>query len=160
MYCIDKIGTTEENSHKTRIAIYGSRKDINFANLCINFTDLLQKEPEDRLIIQKLIDTKKIKAIILYDGNTVWSFNTVIRDFKRYMKGGQMTNYLYKFLSLTCGSIAHYDKFGWSSTYPPSEMRAFFQRNEFGERVYDHIPVWKTDAKKIVKEIERILEIK
>jgi len=147
MYCIDK----------EKISIYGSKKDVNQAINILNFTDFFNDEPIDRIRIQNRIDEKKIKAIILYDGNTVWSFNTVIRDFKRYMKGGQMTNYLYKFLSLSCGSIAHYNKAGWSSTYPPSEMRRFFQRNEFGQRVYDHIPLWKTDAKKIVKEIERIL---
>jgi hypothetical protein len=160
MYCIDKEGITEVSPHKTRISIYGSKKDVSFANLCIKFTDLLQDEANDRLMIQKLIDTKKIKATVLYDGNTVWSFNTVIRDFKRYIKGGQITNYLYNFLSLACGSIAHYSKYGWMDCYPPEAMKRFFLRNEFGLRVYDDIPVWKTDTKKIVREIERILEIK
>ena len=34
----------------------------------------------------------------------------------------------------------------------------FFEKNEYGSRVYDHVPAWKTDVKRIVKEVEALLE--
>jgi len=71
-----------------------------------------------------------------------------------------LTKYFYEFLSLCCGSIAHYNINGWVAEYPTVEdLRAFFQKNEFGHRVLDHVPEWKTDVKIIVREIESILGI-
>ena len=151
MYCIDK----------AKVSIYGSKKDINSAKNQLDMTFIRGVEYNDRMIIQNQIDAKNIKATILYSGNTVWSFNRTIRDFKRYKNGGIMTNYLYNFLILACGSIAHYSKAGWVSVYGNKiELKRFFLKNEFGQRVYDHVPVWKTDAKRIVREIENILGIR
>jgi len=72
----------------------------------------------------------------------------------------KLTDYLYKFLSLSCGSIAHYNKYGWIACYPTVyDLKQFFRRNEFGQRVLRYIPIWKTDAQVIVKEVERELGI-
>ena len=117
-------------------------------------------ESHARIKIQQLIDSGRIKADILFDGNSVWSKKRIIKDIKRVKKGGmtKLTNHLYQFLHLCCGSIAHYNKYGWIDTYPTIEhLREFFRRNEFGQRVLDHVPHWKTDVKEIVKEIEDIL---
>lgn len=148
-----------------RIRIIGSKNEIETADELIErFYPNISKinEAQARLELQSLIDTENLKVDILFAGNTVWSFERVIRDIKRVVNNGMpsMTNKLYKFLSLCCGSIAHYNKQGWIDTYPTVEsLRTFFMRNEFGERVLTYIPTWKRDVKKIVEEIEKILGI-
>jgi len=148
-----------------RVTIYGS------SNNCIQAEIVLTKnipqlptlsESQARLKIQECIDYENIKADILFDGNSVWSKKKIIRDVKKVKKYGmkKLSNYLYKFLSLCCGSIAHYNKFGWISSYPTvQDLRNFFRRNEFGERVLNHLPIWKTDAQVIVKEVEQELGV-
>jgi hypothetical protein len=121
-------------------------------------------EKEARLKLQTLIDTYGIKADIMYAGNYVWSYDRLIRDFTRIMRKGTtdcMTNYLYKFFSLSCGSIAHYSKSGWCSVYPTAySLKQFLQRNEFGEPVLQYMPHWKTDAKRVVEQMEKIAKIR
>ena len=148
-----------------RVRIYGSIKEIDTAiELIERFYPNLKEldESRARIKLQSLVDTERIKVTILFDGNGVWSFDKVVRDINRVVKGGmeKMTDNLYKFLHLCCGSIAHYDKQGWISEYPTvTALREFFIRNEFGERVLDHIPHWKTDVKRIVEQTETILRI-
>lgn len=148
-----------------RIALYGTPANIGIAEEIIE-TNCLRvgglSEGAARLELQNLIDTTPIKVDILFEGNGVYSKKKIIRDIKRVKKNGMqsMTNGLYKFLSLCCGSIAHYNKQGWIEEYPTlNHLKSFFQRNEFGERVLNHIPQWRTDAKEIIKEIELVLEI-
>ena len=108
------------------------------------------------------MDAENIKADILFDGNSVWSKKKILRDIKKIKKYGmnKLSDYLYKFLSLSCGSIAHYDRYGWIATYPTiQDLRNFFRRNEFGERVLNYLPVWNTDAQVIVKKVERELGV-
>ena len=148
-----------------RISIYGSEKETNKAAYIIttNLPDIKElDEPEARLKLQDLIDEKGIKASVLFDGNGVWSHKRILRDIRRVKKNGmeKMTRYLYNFLTLCCGSIAHYNKYGWIDYYPDlSHFIEFFKRNEFGLRVLDDIPEWKTDCKRIVKDIEKELGI-
>jgi len=148
-----------------RIKLYGSTYEIDIAEELIerffpNISTL--NEGKARLELQSLLDTEHVKASILFDGNGVYSFDQIIKDIKRVNKNGMqsMTNRLYEFLSLNCGSIAHYNKAGWIDCYPTiNALRTFFVRNEFGQRVYDNVPNWKTDVKRIVKEIEKILRV-
>ena len=148
-----------------RVALYGSKKNITEAEITLlkNIPDLpTLKEAQARIKIQETIDHENIKASILFDGNSVWSKKKIMRDIKRIKKQGmkKLTDYLYKFLSLSCGSIAHYNKYGWIACYPTiQDLRNFFRRNEFGQRVLSHIPVWKTDAIGIVREVEQELGI-
>jgi len=148
-----------------RVALYGSKKQITEAEIILlkNVPDLLTlSQSQARLRIQDCLDNENVKAAILFQGNSVWSEKRILRDIKRVKKHGmdKLTDYLYKFLSLSCGSIAHYNKLGWIEVYPTvGDLRRFFQRNEFGERVLNHIPVWKTDAHRIVGEIEQVLEV-
>ncbi|MBW8039243.1 MAG: hypothetical protein FVQ85_04515 [Planctomycetes bacterium] len=148
-----------------RVALYGSKKQIQEAEIIL-IKNIPQRptlsESQARLRIQDCLDFEKIKVDILFDGNSVWSKKRILRDIKRIKKYGMksLTNYLYKFLSLSCGSIAHYNKYGWIACYPTiQDLRNFFRRNEFGERVLNHIPVWKTDAVRIVGEIEQVLDV-
>lgn len=151
---------------KFKISIYGSRSDIETAKQALDTLTLSGNESEDRLVIQQVIDTFKIKASILYDGNTIWSFDRIIRDFKRALKSKpcepseygsgeySLTDYLYKFLHLDCGSIAHFNKFGWIGTYPSKEeFKQFLRCNEFGHDILSEQPSWATDSQHIAKEI-------
>ena len=153
------------------INIYGSlkEKDHAISELDTIKNKLTDNESLDRVLIQLLIDDRKIKADILYKGNTVWSKDHVLRDIARALNSKpcaihengngdyQLTNYLYQFLTLCCGSIAHYNKYGWIGTYPTKdEFKRFFRANEFGVNIKDHQPNWKTDCINIA---ERILEI-
>ena len=148
-----------------RVAIYGNKKTIEQAQIILlkNIPDISTlSESKARLQLQEVIDFENIEADILFSGNSVWSKKKIIRDIKKVKKYGmkKLSNYLYKFLSLSCGSIAHYNKYGWISTYPTiSDLRNFFRRNEFGQRVLHHLPVWKTDVYRIVKAVEQELGV-
>ena len=108
-----------------RVAIYGNKRQVEETDILLqkNIPDLPSlSESQARLKLQETIDSETIKADILFAGNSVWSKKKILRDIKRVKKYGmeKLSNYLYKFLSLSCGSIAHYNKYGWISTYPTS----------------------------------------
>ena len=151
---------------KCKIALYGNQKEIETAEKILDTLNLVDNEHQDRLVIQKAIDKYKIKARILYDGNSVYSFDKVIRDFKRALnsKSGpvseygsgdyNLTDYLYDFLHLACGSIAHFNKNGWIGTYPEKQdLKDFCKRNEFGQDIITHQPGWASDRIAISKAI-------
>ena len=148
-----------------RVAIYGNKYSIEQAEIILlkNIPELpTLRESHARLKLQECIDHENIKASILFDGNSVWSKKKILRDIKKVKKYGmnKLTDYLYKFLSLSCGSIAHYDRYGWVACYPTlTDLRQFFRRNEFGERVLTYLPVWNTDAQVVVREIEKELGV-
>jgi hypothetical protein len=147
-----------------RITLIGSAPKIAETSLLLNdISSLAQlQEPAARRAIQQCIDTHNIRTIIMFDGNTVWHKKRILADIRRVKTRGMLslTDYLYNFLSLSCGSIAHFNRLGWIATYPSIDhLRRFFRRNEYGQRVLDYIPLWKTDARVIVEEIEKILEI-
>jgi hypothetical protein len=146
------------------ITLYGSPKDIGSAESALKRVKLSGKEAIDRLIIQSLIDQHNLKASILYQGNTVWSKQKVLKDFKKLLKADNtqesLTDYLYNFLHLECGTIAHFHREGWANEYPDNEaIKRLFVRNEYGQRVLDHQPVWASDRKIIIAEIEKLLGI-
>jgi len=170
-----------------KITFGGSKHDVAVAfSLVLTIPELLAKpEREARLLLQDLIDEHDIKAWIMFDGNTVWSKKKIIRNLKQIIEAGTLYNgkkpsyipigsmlrmprvgecilsdYFYSFLNLDCGSIAHYNKQGWVTEYPTlDDLREFFQKNEFGKRVLHDIPDWHSDAKRIVEEIEKLLNI-
>ena len=150
-----------------KISIYGSAQEIKTAKAILE-----QHLPEEqfdknesaaRLKIQSLIDAYNIKARILWEGNNVWSKRRVLNDFKIVLQKGMqtMTDHLYEFFHLSCGSIAHYDKQGWICCYPDIEaLRGFFEKNEYGLSVLNHQPWWASDRIKIIKDINLLLNIK
>lgn len=143
------------------------------------------REEKARIIIQDAIDAHRLGASILYRGNQVWSRRKITVNLKHIMKRGQLygnkrvrwmhigilclpevekdfkpilSEYFYNFLHLCCGSSAHYNRAGWIGIYPTlNDLKKFFIKNEFGKAVIDYIPSWKTDAKRIVEDIERML---
>ena len=154
-----------------KITYFGSEKDIAKAVAVIKRYRSLPRmtEPKARLKIQKLIDKHNLKASILVNGNTVWSKKRILQNLRRIMKHGTLYNedqekppilshYFYQFLHQACGSIAHYDIYGWIHKYPTVvHLKQFFKRNELGKRVLDFIPGWHADARVVVQEIETLL---
>jgi hypothetical protein len=150
-----------------KIAIYGSAKEIEIAKTILEqhlpIEQFNENESKARLLIQSLIDENNIKAAILWDGNRVWSREKVLKDVKALIRRGMsaLTDYLYEFFHLCCGSIAHYNKQGWICEYPDIEsVRNFFLRNEYGSSVLVHQPHWAADRIEIIREINRLLKIK
>lgn len=154
-----------------KITYYGSEKDIAKAIEILRKQKDLEKmrERKARLIIQNLIDKHNLRAVILINGNQVWSKKRILRNLKRIMKHGTLYNpdqkkppilsrYFYEFLHLECGSIAHYDIWGWIHKYPTIQhLRNFFKKNEFGQRVRDWVPKRFSDVHLIVGDIEKSL---
>ncbi len=139
-----------------------------------------------RLLLQDVIDEKSLYVSILYKGNAVWSRKRVMQNLRRIIARGQLygnkqvkwlrvssgiclpavpkdfkpilSEYFYNFLILCCGSQPHYSRAGWIGIYPTiADLKRFFMKNEFGKPVSEHIPDWKSDALRIVEDIERLL---
>jgi hypothetical protein len=148
-----------------RIRIIGTRKQIaEVESLIIQQLSSIKhlNEADARMQLQAMIDAQSIKADLLFQGNGVWSYNKTIEHLERVIEQGMdhLSEYLYNFFSLCCGTIAHYSRLGWIDKYPDLEaLRGLFRHNEFGERVLEHIPAWKTDVKRIVVETEKLLGI-
>ena len=148
----------------SRVEISGSPKDVENAEAVITaqIPDLCaMTESKARLAIMHCVELHKIKIRwIMFNGNDVCNKQQILKDIRKVKKHGMeaMTHELYQFLSLSCGSIAHYNKQGWIACYPTIyKLRAFFKRNEFGQRVYDYLPQWRTDARETVLAIESLL---
>lgn len=143
-------------------------------------------EAQARIMIQDAIDEYSLGTSILYKGNQVWNRKRIVQNLKRIIERGQLygnkqvkwlrvgsmlclpavpqdfkpilSEYFYNFLTLCCGSKAHYNRAGWIGIYPTVEdLKRFFMKNEHGKPVSEYIPEWKTDAKRIVEDIERLL---
>jgi len=148
-----------------KVQLIGTEYEIEETLYVLNRTPGLESvtEPVFRTKVQYLIDRYRLLAVILYDGNTVWGRDGLMRDFRRVVAQNAtctMSNNLYKFFSLCIGTIAHYDRLGWAERYPDTEsLRKLFACNEMGERVRDYVPEWKTDVKSIVVAMEGVLDI-
>jgi len=150
--------------YNDKITVYGTQKEIKdvFDTLDTGQQSIVGTEGFVRTNLQKIVDDNKLKATILYDGNSIYSKDRILRDIKKVKNSGmdKMTDYLYKFLSLQCGSIAHFNKQGWISHYPTiGHLQQFFICNESNKRVLQYLPHWYTDAHCIVKAIEKELGI-
>lgn len=113
----------ELTKNNKRIQIFGNQATIDRAVSFIENLDLTGIEEKDRLIIQKCIDDNKIGATILYDGNTVYSFNKIVDKYKKLQKSEDLMHLsedLYKFFTNACGDIAHYDIVGYAHYYDNS----------------------------------------
>ena len=147
----------------TKITLYGAKQQIKQAINYFNKTNIQSKlsgeESSDRLALMTDY-LPNIKCAISYNGNTIWSKDKLIRDFKRILNNGMknLSDYLYEFFHLCCGSIAHFNKQGWIAIYPTlSSLRHFFMKNEYGEPVITHIPSWQSDAAEIAQAMDRLI---
>jgi hypothetical protein len=154
-----------------KITYHGSEKEIIKAVEIIKRNRIKKlKETKARLKVQELIDKHKVTAIIMINETAVWSKKRIIDNLEAIIKHGTLYNhedqskppilsrYFYEFLTSQCGSVDHYDIYGWIHRYPTvRRLKCFFKRNEFGKRVIDYIPENRTDNIKIVQAIERKL---
>lgn len=119
-------------------------------------------EPQVRKALLPLVEDILVAGEwISYDGNSIWDVKRLIKQFKTFVKYydyEHFPKYLYEFFHLQCGSIAHYNKAGWFSTYPDLDsLRAFFTHNEYGQRVKDYPPQWHYDARKATEAFDEVL---
>ena len=152
----------KELERDKRIKIYGAGKEIASAEKILSVYPLETfNERQARKMLQEIIGDEDIKASILINGNTVWNKQKILRNVKRLIRTNDMNNlsdYFYEFLTNCCGSIAHFNKYGWICEYPTVlSLQRFFECNEFGERVYNHVSMNFIDAKEIILEIEELL---
>lgn len=110
--------TIKKNSKEIRL--YGSSSIIEKEKDIIDNLNLTGHEAEDRLIIQQCIDNNNLKSNILYDGNTVYPFNKIVKLYKKLQKEGNlnsMNKEIYHFFMSACGDIAYYDMGGYICNY-------------------------------------------
>jgi len=120
----------EIEKKKQKIRIYGNRATIDRAHSLIDKLDLTGNEASDRLLIQKCIDDNKIGAKISYNGNSVYSFNKIVKQYRNLQKKESLvnlTNDMYEFFMNACGDIAHYDIGGYIHHYDLSFRKLEFR---------------------------------
>lgn len=135
-----------------RINLYGNRAIIEKEKPIIEKLELVGIEDKDRLIIQKCIDENKLKSNILYEGNTVYPFEKIVKEYRRLQKDyslEKLTNDMYHFFMNACGDIAHYDKTGYRCYYNDSivELENRFLKNSYTASRY-------SDVDRIFKELK------
>ncbi|MCF7795996.1 hypothetical protein K9M42_02785 [Patescibacteria group bacterium] len=161
-----KIDIKSKASNKIRLI--GSDEYVNATDdVLLSMGDMFKNNSEGEIrdwIQKKVIHVYKFaqKIDILYDGNTVINDIKILKNLRKIKRQGMeaMNDDFYDFLHLSCGSIAHFSKMGWISCYPTiNSLKKFFIKNEFGKRVLNDIPNWKTDTINTVKKIEKELNI-
>ncbi len=99
-------------------------------------------EKELRKRLEAWMSARKCGDEMILNGNSIWYSWKVMRDFRKLWKNydvNNFTDYLYRFFSLRCGSIAHYNKFGWFDAYDTqSKLRDFLNHNEMGQNVLSY----------------------
>lgn len=135
-----------------RIKMYGNTSILEREKPIIENLDLTGNEYEDRLIIQNCIDENKLKSKVLYDGNTVYPFEKIVRNYRRLQKSGWLdglTKEMYHFFTNACGDIAHYDIGGFIAYYNYSfrELEEKLLKNCWTSSRF-------TDIDKIFKELK------
>jgi len=148
--------------HKNKkIAVYGTAKIIADAEAVLDTLEGLESEiigyrlaneGEIRLIIQEAIDAHNIKADILVDGNTVYPYAKIVKQYEQLKKRStldKMTDEFYKFLHLNF-DYAHYDKNGYIYDY--KNDFAFMKKEVLDKAV---TPGWHTDMQRILNYIHK-----
>lgn len=106
--------------NEKNINLYGNKATIESEKTIIENLHLNGNEYEDRLIIQKAIDENKLKSNISYNGNSIYPFEKIVKEFRKLQRSGtleKLTKEMYHFFIYACGDIAHYDLDGFKSYY-------------------------------------------
>lgn len=143
---------TEILINNKRINLYGSKAVIEKEKQVLESLKLAGIENKDRLIIQDCIDKNKLKSDILYEGNTVYPFEKIVKEYRRLQRDyslEKLSNDMYHFFMNACGDIAHYDKAGYRSYYNDSivELENRFLKNSYTASRY-------SDVDRIFKELK------
>lgn len=116
----------EIHKNSKTIRLSGNKVIVEKEKNIIENLELTGNESVDRLIIQKSIDDNKIKSSILYDGNTVYPFEKIVKAYRKLQKSDSLENLtkeMYHFFMYACGDIAHYDMGGYKCYYDFSFRR-------------------------------------
>lgn len=135
-----------------RINLYGSKAIIDKEKPIIENLKLTGIENNDRLIIQNCIDENKLKSDILYEGNTVYPFEKIVKEYRKLQRDyslENLSNNMYHFFMNACGDIAHYDKIGYRCYYNDSivELENRFLKNSYTASRF-------SDVDRIFKELK------
>ena len=90
----------ELNKNNKRITFFGSNNVIESDKNIIDNLPLTGNESNDRILIQKCIDNNNLKSEILYEGNTIYSFKKIVKEYRNLQKNGtldKLTNKMYLF---------------------------------------------------------------
>lgn len=143
----------ELNKNNKRITFFGSNNVIESDKNIIDNLPLTGNESNDRILIQKCIDNNNLKSEILYEGNTIYSFKKIVKEYRNLQKNGtldKLTNKMYLFFTNACGDIAHYNINGFRDYYNNSLENLeskLLDRDTF-------IPRWCSDLDRIFKELK------
>lgn len=134
------------------ITLYGSNNIIQKEKTIIYNLRLTGNETQDRLLIQDCIDKNKLKSDILYNGNSVYPFEKIIKEYRKLQKSGTLnglTKEMYHFFIYACEDIAHYNLQGFKEYYNNS-----FRNLE--SELLSHKYLWSrfSDRDRIFKEIK------
>ena len=143
----------ELNKNNKRITFFGSNNVIESDKNIIDNLPLTGNESNDRILIQKCIDNNNLKSEILYEGNTIYSFKKIVKEYRNLQKNGtldKLTNKLYLFFTNACGDIAHYNINGFRDYYNNSLEN--LESKLLGRDTF--IPRWCSDLDRIFKELK------
>lgn len=146
------MNNVEINVNGKTIKLYGNTSTIEKEKPIIESLGLTGNEYEDRLLIQKCIDDNKLKSDILYDGNTVYPYERIVKSYRKMQKTGsleKLSKEMYHFFIYACGDIAHYDIGGFKGYYNYSfrELEEQLLKNCWTSSRF-------TDIDKIFKELK------
>ncbi len=143
----------ELNKNSKRITFFGSNNVIESDKNIIDNLPLTGNESNDRILIQKCIDNNNLKSEILYEGNTIYSFKKIVKEYRNLQKNGtldKLTNKMYLFFTNACGDIAHYNINGFRDYYNNSLEN--LESKLLGRDTF--IPRWCSDLDRIFKELK------
>lgn len=132
----------------SKIGVSGTNKQIENTLEVLQGVKLTGYQGEDRLIIQKMLDSHSNMACVLYDGNIVYPAKNLLAELGRMKKNNsieKMSNNMYQFL--THFDIAHYNKQGFIAFYDGSYTNLV---NGISHDL-KAIPAWRTDLRHIVQ---------
>ena len=119
------MNSIEINVNSRKVKLYGNELIIEKEKTIVEKLELTGNEDLDRLIIQECIDKNKLKSDISYDGNKVYPFERIVKEYRKLQKTGSLKNLtkeMYCFFMYRCGDIAHYNIEGYKSYYNYSTL--------------------------------------
>ena len=101
------------------LQIHGKQAQVEKAREAIQSVDISKNKATVMSEIQNIIDDKKLKASIYYDGLRIYPFLSLKKEFEKMIKTDsieKMTDAMYNLLYLSF-DIAHYNKHGYIDYY-------------------------------------------
>lgn len=146
------------------LCIYGKKADIEKTKAVLDSIQITGNSDEDSLLMQELIEDRKLRSTISVDGHTVYPYKKLIKEFEGFIRTGsilKMTDAMYNFLYMNF-DIAHYDKYGyiayydgsWQALYKQTLYQEFRRRHRMGstQHIIDGVEAMLNGTKEPVLE--------